>query len=226
MCQFKSGIVLKNGTILSHLDFDSHEQIIEHYHLKDDGIKNDFVRVEIIPRGKTLTEAIEHLNLKTWKLHVDQDNIPDWWKATEKHAEKEMLKILKDNVKKRWILRNKSIEEIKDGQNWYVCGKVNHVSGSATINYVSGSATINSVSGSATINYVYGSATINSVYGSATINYVYDSATINSVSGSATINHVSGSATIKDVKDNSVILISRDNGKLKIRTALEVEVVK
>jgi hypothetical protein len=218
MCQFKSGVVMKNGDVKWLLDADSHETILKHFNIKDDGVRDNFVRVEMIPISLPLGEAVYKLNLKTWHLKVDQDNVPDWWKATEKHAATKMLAVLKESVKKRCLLKGKSIEEIKDGQVWIlVAGKVN---------YVHDSATINSVYGSATINSVYGSATIKDVSGSATINCVYGSATINNVSGSATINYVSGSATIKDVKNQAVILISRDNGKLKIRTALDVEVVK
>ena len=48
MCQFKSGLILKNKTICP-LDTDDHEDMIKEAGLKDDTRSPDFVRVEIVP---------------------------------------------------------------------------------------------------------------------------------------------------------------------------------
>ena len=205
MCEFHSGIVTMKR-VFTDLDTDSHSDLLEKYHIKDDFKEANFVKVELVPTNKPVHEAILTPTDKEWTLRVDQSDYPDWWESSKKWAKKEMLKSLKNVIKKRCVLAGQAVKEIKDGERWViVCGNVDYVYGSATINDVCDLATINDVCGSATINDVRGSATIKNVYGSATIKNVYDSATINDVRGSATINDVRDSATINDVCGSATI---------------------
>ena len=75
MCQFVSLIITKDNEYYLH-DVDSHEQIIDKFGFRDDGINPQWVRVELIPkRSKTLIDT----NPSNWDLAVDQDYIPDWY---------------------------------------------------------------------------------------------------------------------------------------------------
>ena len=88
MCQFKSAIVTKKS-VLWHEDTDAHEVIIERSGLKDDGIRNNFVRVEMLPRDN---DVFNH-KLFNWYLQIDQDNIPEWFdkEKTEKRMKQIMM---------------------------------------------------------------------------------------------------------------------------------------
>ena len=193
MCEFHSGIVTMKR-VFTDLDTDSHSDLLEKYHIKDDFKEANFVKVELVPTNKPVHEAILTPTDKEWTLRVDQSDYPDWWESSKKWAKKEMLKSLKNVIKKRCVLAGQAVKEIKDGERWViVCGNVD---------------------------YVYGSATIKNVCGSATIKNVRDSATINYVYGSATINDVRDSATIKKITYKAIV-IYRYNGVLKIRTGEE-----
>ena len=214
MCVFKSGIVTEKE-VLTLLDSDSHTDILEYYNIKDLETPPNFVKVELIPIGGSLEEAILSPDLKNWKLKVDQDGVPDWWIGSEKWAEKEMIKALKDTIKKRCVLAGQEVKEIKDKERWFlVCGKVDSVYGSAEITNVCGSAQIDSVYGSAQINSVYGLAQITNVCGSAEINNVCGSARIEYVYGSAQINSVCDSAKINSVSDSAEITIVCDSAQI------------
>ena len=85
MCRFHSGIVTyKNRSVIADLDKDSHTDLLEIGELKDTSINPKFVRVEILP----IDGDIFNHKLSNWKLHIDQDLIPDWFDKAK--AEKMM----------------------------------------------------------------------------------------------------------------------------------------
>ena len=112
MCQFKSGLILKNKTICP-LDHDNHEEMIKKAGLKDNGYSPKFVRVEIHP----IDGNIFNHDLKNWKLIVDQDYRPDWFE--EKWTEEEMKKELQILFKERFIIDDKTWQK-REGQRIFV----------------------------------------------------------------------------------------------------------
>lgn len=76
MCQFHSGIVTyKNRKVVTDLDEDSHEFLLEKANLADTTKHPKFVRVELLPKD----EDIWNHDLSNWWLKIDQDIIPDWF---------------------------------------------------------------------------------------------------------------------------------------------------
>ena len=225
MCEFHSGIVLKNK-VITDLDTDSHSDLLEKYHIKDDFKEADFVKVELVPVNKPLHEAILTPTDKEWELKVDQSNYPNWWQASEKWAKKEMLKSLKNVIAKRCVLAGKTIKEIKETERWVVvCGTIQDVWG-GTIQDVRG-GTIQDVRGG-TIQDVRG-GTIQDVRG-GTIHNVWGG-TIQDVNGGTiynvwggTIHNVRGE-TIQNVKKYAIV-ICRVDGVLKIRTGEEYKKIE
>ena len=90
MCQFKSGLILRERTY-APWGMDSHEDMIRELNLNDSGYEPDFVRVELIPSGKEWWKSS-----KDWMFKVDQDYLPDWWNA--EWAEKEMKIAVQKNL--------------------------------------------------------------------------------------------------------------------------------
>jgi len=78
MCQFKSAIVTKDGTVFHHELTDSHELLIDHFGLKEGDAAGfahaNFVRVEFYPDGKADIAKPEK-----YRLRVDERETPVWF---------------------------------------------------------------------------------------------------------------------------------------------------
>jgi hypothetical protein len=188
MCKFYSAIVSRSGELYHKTSLISHEDIIDYYNLNDSSLHDNICRVEFYPDN---TKDILDINM--YKLHVDEDCIPNWF---EEYKESTIDK-LKDIINNMIIKTNTKI--LCDGG--YILGNniiVNQLKNS--IIYYAGYATIENANYATIKNANYatienaGSATIENA-GSATIenaNY----ATIK-YANYATIENA-GSATIKD----------------------------
>ena len=78
MCNFKSAIVTRDGTIFEYPETDSHEVIIAAHGFKDDGspiASRSWVRVEFTPPS----DIKEITDKSKWTLKVDEASAPDWW---------------------------------------------------------------------------------------------------------------------------------------------------
>ena len=75
MCEFWSCILHRDGRVLHVLDEDSHEAIVQHYHLDDNKLADrDFIRIEITP-GNALSR-----DRADWGYRVDEPRtLPDWY---------------------------------------------------------------------------------------------------------------------------------------------------
>ena len=76
MCQFKSGIILKDRVFIP--DYDSHTDMLEKLKIKDteENAKRLFVRAELIPPNDDVFAPVS-----SWKYHIDQDILPEWYVA-------------------------------------------------------------------------------------------------------------------------------------------------
>ncbi len=192
MCEFKSGIVLKDR-VFCPLDYDNHEEMLKELKLTDKDDNPNFVRVEIIP----IDGNIFNHDLKNWKLRVDQDFKPEWF--SEKFAEAEMKVALKEVFRERFI--NKGfIDKIGKGR-WYL-------GGSARVEYISDSAQVKNIYGSAQVKYIYDSAQVEYIYDSAQVEYIY---------GRSVCCFTANTAKWKTIKENGVaILYYKDNPEIVV----------
>ena len=88
ICNFKSGIILKNKIVLAEGDNESHTPILEELGIADDylGATKKFVRVELVPKDREWwVDPKDHP--EHWRFVVDQDVVPDWFDRTEKEKE-------------------------------------------------------------------------------------------------------------------------------------------
>ena len=233
MCQFKSGIVLKNK-VLTMLEEDSHAEILKHFNIKDEMTPPDFVKVELVPIDGDVVNGIHNLNFKTWELKVDQDTIPDWWEASKKWAEKEMMKALKETVKKRCVLRNQKIKEIKDGERWIlVCGHVDYICGIAHVGNICGTAHVGNICGTAHVGNICDTAHVDNICDTAHVDYIYDTAHVDNIYGTAHVGNICGTAHVDYIydtahvdyiKDYAIVFLSRKNGVITMRTADDAKV--
>ena len=171
MCQFKSGVILKDRVFVP--DYDSHTDMLTELGIKDDyiGASKKFVRAELIPQNGDVFTDIE-----TWRFKVDQDITPDWFNPEEYRPR--MIEAVKEWAKDHIHIGVDGLK-ISSGTDHYIkdCKDV-EICGSASIKYVCGSASIENVCGSASIENVCGSASIKYVCGSASIKYAKGQAVI------------------------------------------------
>jgi hypothetical protein len=96
MCKFASFILTKSNEYFLDTS-DSHEDIIEHFHLDDDEIS--IVRVELIPPSNR--EDI--LDENKWEFNVDQDEYPDWTYSGDPTLEEKARKALVRRIEEQKI---------------------------------------------------------------------------------------------------------------------------
>ena len=203
MCNFLSGIVLKNGDLLWNPYTDSHEDLVVINNLRDKR-GDEFARVEFSPPDLSQMDKPD-----TYKLKLDQERTPDWW--TAKLAEK-----ISDNMRgivRRMIISGDAtmlcggayiltsgakISTIKHARLLVIMGsaQVDYISGSAQVTNISGSAKVGNISGSAQVTNIYGSAQVDYISGSAKVDYISGSAKVGNISDSAKVDYISGSAKI------------------------------
>lgn len=96
MCNFKSGIILKNRVVLAPEENESHSSLLESLNIEDNHMNASkiFVRAELIPKdGNKATEV------STWKYKVDQDIVPDWYEVDPERYEQEFRKAVTEYMK-------------------------------------------------------------------------------------------------------------------------------
>ena len=76
MCQFKSGVILKNKVVLTPEGNESHSDLLESLGIADTHMNasKTFVRAELIPKNDD-----KMTDVKDWRYRVDQDIVPDWY---------------------------------------------------------------------------------------------------------------------------------------------------
>ena len=70
MCNFKSGIILKNKVVLAPEGNESHSDLLENLEIEDTHMNasKTFVRAELIPKNND-----KMTNVKDWRYKVDQE---------------------------------------------------------------------------------------------------------------------------------------------------------
>ena len=109
MCEFKSGIILKNRVYIG--TGDSHSEMLNELKIADTYLNatKTFVRAELIPPNNEWWTDPDG-----WKLNIDQDITPDWFNIDrEKYTDE-----FKASVKAWWqehVQIDKKIDEHTSG---------------------------------------------------------------------------------------------------------------
>lgn len=98
MCNFKSGIILKNRVVLAPDGNESHSDLLESLDIEDstDNAYRVFVRAELTPDNYNKALPVEE-----WKYKVDQDMVPSWYKEDPVKYEQEFRDTVKDYLKEQ-----------------------------------------------------------------------------------------------------------------------------
>ncbi len=113
MCQFKSGVILKNKVVVAPGENDSHSDLLESLGIKDDYLNatKTFVRAELVPENNEWWVNPEE-HPEKWNFVVDQDITPDWFDREEygKSFREAVCSWWKDHV-----LVDQKIDELNSG---------------------------------------------------------------------------------------------------------------
>jgi len=96
MCQFKSGVILKNKVILTPEGNESHSDLLESLGIKDTHMNasKTFVRAELIPKDDDKMSDV-----KDWGFKVDQDIVPDWYEKDPERYEQGFRNAVEEYMK-------------------------------------------------------------------------------------------------------------------------------
>ena len=96
MCQFKSGVILKNKVVLTPEGNESHSDLLKNLRIADTHMNasKTFVRVELIPISDD-----KMMDTKEWKYNVDQDILPDWYEKDPERYEQEFRDTVEEYMK-------------------------------------------------------------------------------------------------------------------------------
>lgn len=100
MCNFKSGLILRNRVVLAPEGNESHSDLLESLNIEDTRLNasKKFVRAELTPPDGN--KAIE---IDQWKFRVDQDITPDWYSDDPKRYEQEFRDAVSDWLKDKFV---------------------------------------------------------------------------------------------------------------------------
>ena len=113
MCEFKSGIILKNRVVIAPDGNDSHSDLLISLNINDDyiGASKIFVRAELVPiDGEWWISPEEHP--ENWEFVVDQDIVPKWFDKTE---HEQIFRYAVCDWWKKHVLVDKKIEKLESG---------------------------------------------------------------------------------------------------------------
>jgi len=86
MCEFKSGIILKNKVVLAPEGDENHSNLLKSLKISDTNfnVLKTFVRAELIPPNND-----KNTDVKSWEYKVDQDIVPDWYEKDPERYEQD-----------------------------------------------------------------------------------------------------------------------------------------
>lgn len=120
MCQFKSGVILKNKVILTPEGNESHSDLLESLGIADTHMNasKTFVRAELIPKNDD-----KMTDVKDWRYRVDQDIVPDWYEKDPERYEQDFRNTVEEYMNK-WRKQFKFIcgyywASVQDGDHTY-----------------------------------------------------------------------------------------------------------
>ena len=111
MCQFKSGLILKNKIVIAQGADDCHSNLLDELNIEDntENAMRRFVRAELVPPNNEWWTDPD-----TWKINIDQDITPEWFDIDREKYEGDF----RIAVKEWWkihVLIDQKVEELSSG---------------------------------------------------------------------------------------------------------------
>lgn len=189
MCEFKSGIILKDRCYIANTN--SHSDMLKELGIDDTYLNatKTFVRAELLPANKEWWT-----NPETWRFRVDQDITTEWFELDRQKYEDEFRTAVK-SWHKEHVLVDQEIEELTSGVYRLKGCKVKKL--------------LNDVK----VDFCYNSK-IGEMWDNSKIGIMQGSSQIGIMRGSSQIGEMKGSSKIDVMRDNSQIDVMWDNSQI------------
>ena len=223
MCNFKSGIILKNRVVIAPKDNDSHNNLLEQLNIEDTEVNamTKFVRAELIPPNHEWWTDPD-----TWKFNVDQDITPDWFNEDVGKYE-DMFRSAVNKWCKVHVLVDQKIDELKDGyfmlkrcevkralndvKMMLDNSRVNEMCDNSTVKIMYDNSIVKEMYDNSTVNKMYSESTVNKMFDNSTVNEMYNNSTVNEMYNNSTVNEMYNNSTVNKMYDNSTVNVMLGN---------------
>ena len=198
MCQFLSAVVTAKCDVFTSDVSDSHEDIIEANNLDESKI----VRVEYT--SDTLAD------ITTYKLKIDQDEIPDWWNdGIRDKAERRLC-----NMARRMILTTGEYNMLLGGK-WVLGGdvKVKTIK-SALIIEMRGSSRVGTMLGSSRVGVMWESSQVGDMRGSSQVGDMRGSSRVGEMWESSRVGEMRESSQVGEMLESSRVGVMWETSKI------------
>lgn len=194
MCQFKSGIILKDRAVVAPGGNDSHTNLLEFLGIEDNddtGLTVNFVRVELVEKNRQWWINPEE-HPEKWKFIVDQDIVPDWFKEDQEKYEN----MFRDAVCKWWKEHVKVGQEIDGFDTGYYrlkdC-KVKELCGNVEV-WLDNSS----------VDRMYDNSRVDKMYDDSKVDKMYGNSRVKEMRGNSSVDRMYNESIIKEMCDNSM----------------------
>ncbi len=214
MCQFKSGIILKNKVVVAQGANDSHSILLEELNIEDtrENAMRKFVRAEMIPPNNEWWS-----NPDTWEIKIDQDIVPDWFEIDkEKYIEEFRM-----NVKEWWkihVLIDKKIDELNTG--YYrlkrcevkrLLNDVQVMCDNSTVQEMCDNSTVNEMCDNSTVQRICDNSTVQRMYSNSTVNEMYDNSTVQKMYSNSTVQRMYDNSIARNISSGEIRIAPKTN---------------
>ena len=212
MCQFKSGIILKNKIVVAPGKDDSHSNLLESLGIQDDyiGASKTFVRAELVPKNNEWWISPEE-HPEKWTFIVDQDIVPDWFCREE--SEKEFRAAVCTWWKSH-ILVDQKLEKLESGyyrlKRCEVKKLLNDVMADlydSQVGVMRGSSQVGGMWGSSRVGGMWESSRVGEMRGSSQVGVMRESSRVGVMRESSQVGVMRESSIAKDYKNYPKIKI-------------------
>ena len=229
MCQFKSGIILKNKIVVAPGKDDSHSNLLESLGIQDDyiGASKTFVRAELVPKNNEWWISPEE-HPEKWTFVVDQDIVPEWFCKEE--SEKEFRAAVCTWWKSH-ILVDQKLEKLESGyyklKRCEVKKLLNDVMadlydsqvgvmwGSSQVGVMWGSSQVGEMWGSSQVGVMWGSSRVGEMRGSSRVGVMWESSQVGEMRGSSRVGVMWESSRVSVMRGSSQVGEMRESSTAK-----------
>ena len=221
MCQFKSGIILKNKIVVAPGKDDSHSNLLESLGIQDDyiGASKTFVRAELVPQNNEWWISPEE-HPEKWTFVVDQDIVPEWFCREE--SEKEFRAAVCTWWKSH-VLVDQKLEKLESGyyrlKRCEVKKLLNDVMADlydSKVGEMWGSSKVGEMRESSKVGVMWGSSEVGVMWESSQVGEMRGSSQVGVMRESSQVGEMRGSSKVGEMRESSQVGVMRESSKVGV----------
>ena len=219
MCQFKSGIILKNKIVVAPGKDDSHSNLLESLGIQDDyiGASKTFVRAELVPKNNEWWISPEE-HPEKWTFVVDQDIVPEWFCKEE--SEKEFRAAVCTWWKSH-ILVDQKLEKLESGyyrlKRCEVKKLLNDVMADlydSEVGVMRGSSQVGVMRESSQVGVMRGSSQVSVMWESSQVGVMWESSRVGVMRESSQVGEMWESSQVGEMRGSSQVGVMRGSSQV------------